>query len=185
MLKKIAVVVIAIVAAFAAFVATRPSEYQITRSRTLQAPPDVVHTYVNDFHHWPEWSPWEKLDPGMKRDISGPPSGPGAAYSWSGNDEVGEGRMTITDSQPPRSLTIRLEFVKPFADTSTTQFDFAPSAGGTNITWSMKGHHNFVSKAVCLFMDMDKMVGGQFEKGLADLDSATAKAAAARVSSSQ
>jgi polyketide cyclase/dehydrase/lipid transport protein len=174
MLKKIALVLLLIVVGLAVFVATRPAEFRIVRSRTVAAPPDVVHAYVNDLHKWPEWSPWEKLDPAMKREYSGAPAGPGAAYHWSGNDDVGEGRMTIMGSRPPQSVTIRLEFLKPFAATNTTQFDFAPSGSGTNVTWAMTGHNNFMAKAFSAFMDMDKMVGTDFEKGLAGLDTATA-----------
>lgn len=177
MLKKIAVVLVVIVAGLAAFIATRPSEFRIARSRTVQAPPDVVYAYVSDFHKWPEWSPWEKLDPAMKKEISGPPAGPGATYHWAGNDQVGEGRMTITDSRAPQSVTIRLEFIKPWTATNTTQFDFAPSGSGTQVTWAMTGHNNFMAKAFGLFMDMEKMVGPDFKKGLADLDRATAAAA--------
>jgi uncharacterized protein YndB with AHSA1/START domain len=174
MLKKIAIVLVLVLAAFAAFVATRPAEFRIARSRTVAAPPDVVHPYVSDFQHWPEWSPWEKLDPAMKKEISGAPAGTGAVYYWSGNSDVGEGRMTITDSRPPQSVTIRLEFLKPFAATNTTQFDFVPSGTGTSVTWAMTGHNNFMAKAFSVFMDMDKMIGADFEKGLASLDAATA-----------
>ena len=176
MLKKIAIVVALILVALAGYVATRPAEFRIVRSRTMTAPPDVVHAYVNDLHRWSEWSPWEKLDPAMKREHSGPPAGPGAAYHWSGNSDVGEGRMTITDSRPPSSVTLRLEFLKPFAATNTTQFDFAPSGAGTSVTWAMSGHNNFMAKAFSAFMDMDKMVGTDFEKGLANLDAATTSA---------
>ena len=174
MLKKIAIVVAVILVALVAYVATRPADFRIVRSRTVAASPEVVHAYVNDFHKWPQWSPWEKLDPAMKREHSGAPAGPGAAYHWSGNNDVGEGTMTITDSRPPQSVTIRLEFLKPFAATSTAQFDFAPSGSGTNVTWAMNGHNNFMAKAFSAFMDMDKMVGADFEKGLAALDTATA-----------
>jgi carbon monoxide dehydrogenase subunit G len=172
MLKKIALALALSLAALAVFIATRPSEFRIARSRTLAAPPDVVHAFVNDFHRWPAWSPWEKLDPAMKREHSGAPAGPGAVYYWSGNDQVGEGRMTITDSRPPRSVTIRLEFLKPWAATNTTQLDFTPAGAGTNVTWTMTGHNNFMAKAFSVFMDMDKMVGPDFERGLANLDAA-------------
>ena len=175
MLKKVALFVVLILAAFAAFVAIRPAEFRIERSRTLAAPPDVVHAYVNDFTKWPEWSPWEKLDPAMKRELSGPPAGPGAVYFWSGNDQVGEGRMTITDSRPPGSVTIRLEFLKPWTATSVTRFDLAPSGSGTQVTWAMTGRNNFVAKAMTVFMDMDATVGPDFEKGLANLDAVTAE----------
>jgi hypothetical protein len=174
MLKKIALVLVLILVVLAGYVATRPADFRIVRSRTVVAPPEVVHAYVNDFHKWSEWSPWEKLDPAMKREYSGAPAGTGAAYHWSGNNDVGEGHMTITDSRPAQSVTIRLEFLKPFAATNTTQFDFAPTGSGTNVTWAMNGHNNFMAKAFSAFMDMDKMVGTDFEKGLAGLDTATA-----------
>ena len=174
MLKKIALVLVVLLVAFAAFVATRPADFRISRSRTVAASPGVVYAYLNDFHNWPQWSPWEKLDPGMKREHSGSPAGQGASYAWSGNNDVGEGRMTITDSRPNQGVTMRLEFIKPFAATSTAQFDLAPSGAGTNVTWSMTGHNNFMAKAAGVFMDMDKLVGGDFEKGLANLDAATA-----------
>jgi hypothetical protein len=174
MLKKIAIAVALILVALAAFVATRPADYRVVRTRTVAAPPEVVHGYVNDFHKWPEWSPWEKLDPAMKREFSGAPAGTGAEYHWSGNSDVGEGHMTITDSRPAQAVTIRLDFLKPFAATSTTQFDFAPSGSGTQVTWAMNGHNNFMAKAFSAFMDMDKMIGADFDKGLAGLDTATA-----------
>src|SRR2546425_2588089 len=176
MLKKIAVAFVLILVALAGYIATRPSEFRISRSRTVAAPPDVVYAYVNDFHKWPEWWPWEKLDPAMKKEVSGAPAGSGAVYFWSGNDQVGKGRMTITDSRAPQSVTIRLEFIKPWTATNTAQFDFAPSGSGTKVTWAMSGHNNFVAKAFSLFMDMDKMVGPDFERGLANLDAATAAA---------
>lgn len=179
MLKKLAIVLVVAIAVLAGVIAARPSELRITRSRIVAAPPTAVHAYVNDFHNWPQWSPWEKLDPSMKREITGSPAGPGAVYYWSGNSEVGEGRMTITDSNPPQSVTIRLEFLKPFAATNMTQFELTPSGAGTQVTWSMTGHHNFISKAFGLFMNMDKIVGADFEKGLANLDAATAAAKAA------
>jgi carbon monoxide dehydrogenase subunit G len=179
MLKKIAIALVLILAALAAFIATRPAEFRIARSRRLAAPPDVVHAYVNDFHQWPAWSPWEKLDPAMKREHSGAPAGPGAVYYWSGNDQVGEGRMTMTDSRPPQSVTIRLEFLKPWAATNTTQFDFTPSGAGTNVTWAMTGHNNFMAKAFSVFMDMDELVGPDFERGLSNLDAAVAAKPAA------
>lgn len=177
MLKTIIVVLVVILAVLAAFIAMRPSEFRITRSRTIAAPPDVAHAYVSDFNKWSVWSPWEKLDPAMKREISGTPAGPGATYHWVGNDKVGEGRMTITDSRPPQSITIRLEFIKPWTATNMTQFDFAPSGSGTSVTWAMTGQNNFMAKVMGLFMDMDELVGTDFEKGLANLDTATAAAA--------
>ena len=174
MLLKIGLAVGVVVVGLAGYIASRPSEFRISRSRPVAAPPDVVHAFVNDFHKWREWSPWERLDPALTREYSGAEAGPGAVYSWTGSREVGQGRMTITDSRPPRSLTIRLEFIKPWTATNTTQFDFAPSGSGTTVTWTMSGSNNFMAKAFGLFMDMDTMVGSSFEKGLADLDTTTA-----------
>ncbi|MGE0456122.1 MAG: SRPBCC family protein [Vicinamibacteria bacterium] len=170
----LAVALVLVVAAFLAFVATRPSEFRITRSRTLAAPPEIVHAHVDDLQRWTAWSPWEKLDPGMKREFSGPAAGTGASYHWVGNKKVGEGRMTITASQPGRGVTLRLEFIKPWTATNTTQFDLTPSGKGTDVVWTMTGTNNFMAKAFCVFMNMDKMVGGDFEKGLAGLDAVTA-----------
>ena len=178
MLIRIALVLLVLLAACVGFIASRPSEFRITRTRTLSAPPHVVYAYVDDFKRWPQWSPWEQLDPSMKRELSGAPAGVGAAYYWSGNSRAGEGRMTITEAQPGRRVTIRLEFIKPFAATNTAQFDFVPSGQGTQVTWAMAGRNNFAAKAFGLFMDMDKMVGTEFDKGLATLDAVTAKAAA-------
>lgn len=178
MLIKIALVLFVLLAACVGFIASRPSEFRIARSHTLSAPPDVVYAYVGDFKKWPEWSPWEKLDPSMKRELSGASAGLGAVYYWSGNKQAGEGRMTITEARPGERLTMRLEFMRPFAATNAAQFDFAPSGQGTTVTWAMSGKNNFVTKAIGLFMDMDKMVGTEFEKGLATLDSVTAKAKA-------
>jgi hypothetical protein len=177
MLTKIAVVLAVLLVAVVVFVATRPAEFRVLRSRKLAASPDVVYAHVNDFHKWAAWSPWDKLDPAMTREISGAPSGPGATYHWLGNKKVGEGRMTVTDSQPPSSVTIRLEFISPWKATNTTRFELAPSGSGTNVTWTMSGRNNFVAKAVCIFMDMDKLVGSDFEKGLAGLDAASAATA--------
>lgn len=173
MLMKILLGVVLLLGVLAAFIAMRPSHFTISRSRTVAAPPAIVHGYVNDFHKWPTWSPWEKRDPAMTREHTGAPAGTGASYAWKGNSDVGEGRMTITDSRPPQSVTIRLEFVAPFPATNTTQFDFAPAGSGTNVTWTMSGEQNFVGKAFALFMDMEKLVGPDFEQGLANLDTAT------------
>ena len=173
----IAIALVAFVAAAAAFVAARPSRFRIMRSRTMAAPPEILHAFVNDFHKWTEWSPWEKLDPNLQREYTGPPAGVGASYHWVGNNKVGEGRMTITESQAPDSVIMRLEFLKPWKATNTTQFEFVPDGSGAIATWAMTGDHNFMLKAVNLLMNMDKMVGPDFEKGLANLDAATAGSA--------
>jgi hypothetical protein len=173
MLIKILIVLATLVVVFAVFVAMRPAVFRITRSAKIGAPPSAVFPLVNDFHQWMAWSPWEHRDPNMTRSHEGPSAGVGAAYGWSGNKDVGAGRMTITDSHPDDLVRIRLEFLKPFKATNNTEFAFTPAGDGqTNVTWTMTGHNNFMGKAFCLFMDMDKMVGADFEKGLAAMKTA-------------
>src|SRR4051794_32613523 len=175
MIKKIVIVVAVIIVVFLVVVALQPAEYRVTRSVSVAAPPAAVFGQVNDFHNWEAWSPWAKLDPAAKNTFDGPAAGAGAGFAWSGNDKVGEGRMTITDSRPNDLVRIKLDFVKPFASTCATDFAFKPTGAGdgTTVTWTMSGEKNFVSKAFCLFANMDKMVGGDFEKGLASLKSTT------------
>jgi uncharacterized protein YndB with AHSA1/START domain len=175
MLKWIVVAVVLLVGAFAVFVALQPSDFRIERSAAIAAPPAAVFAQVNDFRRWQAWSPWEKLDPALKRSYEGADAGQGAQYAWQGNNDVGEGRMTILESRPGERVRIRLEFFKPFAATNTAEFSFKPSAGGTAVTWAMEGKNNFVARAICVFMDMDKMVGGQFEQGLSQLKALTEK----------
>jgi uncharacterized protein YndB with AHSA1/START domain len=167
--KKILMGLVLVLAAFAVVVAMQPSDMRISRSATVDAPPDAVFAQVNDFHNWRAWSPWEKLDPNLQRSYSGAESGEGAVYHWSGNDEVGEGRMTIEESRPNELVHIRLEFVKPFAVTNAAEFTFAPQGEGTAVTWTMTGEKNFIVKGMGLFMDMDSLIGADFEKGLAQL----------------
>ena len=174
MFKKIVGVLVLIIAALCGFIAMRPADFKIERSKTVAAPPDVVFALVNDFRRWSEWSPWEKLDPAMKRVYSGSPAGMGAMYHWTGNDQVGEGLMTISESQPNERIQIRLDFVKPWAATNTTVFTFRPNGAGTSVNWTMTGKNNFMAKAFGLFMDLDKMVGPDFERGLTQLDAAAA-----------
>ena len=132
----------------------------------MRAPAAAAHAQVNDFHNWQAWSPWEKVDPALKRSYEGPNAGTGAIYAWQGNKDVGEGRMTIVESRPGELVRIKLEFFKPFAATNTADFTFKPAGENTTVTWSMSGQNNFVSKAMCLFVNMDTMVGGMFERGL-------------------
>src|SRR5712671_742677 len=159
LLKKILIVLAVIIVVFLGVVAMQPADFRITRSASIAAPADVVFAQVNNFHKWEAWSPWEKLDPAMKKTHEGAPSGTGAIYSWSGNDKVGEGRMTLTESHPSDIIRIKLEFLKPFKATSATEFTFKAEGNQTAVTWNMTGRNTFVSKAFCLFMNMDKMVG--------------------------
>ncbi|HVR87618.1 MAG TPA: SRPBCC family protein [Planctomycetota bacterium] len=158
-----------VVGIFLVVVAVQPSEFTVTRSATIGAPASAVFPYVNDLHQWDRWSPWEKVDPAMKRTYEGPGSGVNASYSWVGNKEVGEGRMTITESKPNEMIRMRLEFFKPMEGTNDVTFSFRQEGAQTGVTWAMSGKKNFISKAVCMFMNMDQMVGGMFDKGLSDM----------------
>jgi len=172
MFKKILLVLVAIVAIFAIVVAMQPSEFHITRTATIAAPPAAVFPHVNDFHKWEAWSPWAKLDHNAKSSYEGPAEGTGAKFNWSGNSEVGEGSMTITESRPNDLIRIKLDIVMgPFEDTSDVEFTFKPEGNQTAVTWSMSGQNNFISKAICLFMSMEKMIGDKYEEGLASLKS--------------
>jgi hypothetical protein len=166
MWKKVALGLVAALAVFVVVVATRPSEFRIARSLTMHAPDTVVFALIDDFHAWQQWSPWEKRDPDMKKEFSGPASGAGAVYSWQGNDEVGSGRMTITGSDPSRQVDIELEFLKPWRTTSETHFTIVPKGDDVEVTWAMQGQSDFAGKAMGLFMDMDSLVGKDFEAGL-------------------
>jgi hypothetical protein len=171
MLKKILIAVAVIIVVLAVIVALQPSEFRVARSATISAPAPAVFAQVNDFHKWEAWNPWGKIDPAMKQSYEGAPAGTGAVYTWAGNNEVGEGRMTIIESRPSELIRVKLEFFKPFAATNTAEFAFKPEASQTVVTWSMFGEKNFMAKAIHLFMNMDKMIGGQFEKGLAEMKS--------------
>src|SRR5262245_56407326 len=174
MLKKTILAVVAVIAVlllgFTAMVAMKPNNFRVTRSAKMAAPPAEVFAQVNDFHKWEAWSPWAKLDPNAKNSFEGNTSGEGAIFRWAGNSEVGEGEMTITESREPELIRLKLEFIKPMEDTSDTEFTFKPDGDHTNVTWTMSGtYKTFMSKAMCTLMNMDKMVGGQFEKGLASM----------------
>ena len=168
-MKKVLLAIVALLVVFAAVVATRPAEFRLERSLKMAASPAVAFAQVEDFHRWEAWSPWAKLDAAMKTKYEGPASGNGASYWWSGNDKVGEGRMTITDVKPAEQVTVKLEFLKPFEQTNTTIFNFKGGEGGTTVIWAMEGKNNFMGKAFSLVMNMEKMVGPDFEKGLAGM----------------
>ena len=171
MLTKILISLAVIVIVFVVIVATRPSEYRVARTVTIAAPAPAVFAQVNDFHKWDAWNPWAKMDPAMKQTYEGASAGTGAVYTWIGNKEVGEGRMTLAESRPHELIRIDLEFLKPFAATSTAEFTFRPVGDQTAVTWSMAGKVNVVAKVIHLFVDMDRMIGANFEKGLADMKS--------------
>jgi len=169
MLKVILLAIAAAIVVFVIVVVMQPDEFRVSRSATVAAPAAKVFAQVNELRKWEAWNPWGKLDPAAKLTYDGPPSGNGASYHWAGNNQVGEGRLTIVESRANEYLRLKLEFLKPFNATNTGEFTFLPEGGGTSVTWSMSGRKNFVAKAMHLFFDMDKMVGGQFAKGLANL----------------
>ncbi len=167
MLVKILIALAVVVAGLVVVIALQPADFRVSRRATIAAPAPVVFAQVNDFHHWAAWSPWAKLDPAMKQTYEGAPAGAGAVYTWVGNREVGEGRMTIVESRASDLVRVRLDFVKPFAGTSVAEFTFRPEGDRTAVTWTMTGEKNFVAKAIHLVMNMDRMIGDQFDKGLA------------------
>lgn len=168
MVKKVLAVVAVLILAFVAFAATRPADFVITRKTTIAAPPAVVFAFANDFHNWKKWSPWDELDPKMTFTFEGPAAGKGASYAWKGNDQVGEGRMTILESKPNDLVIIKLEFLKPFEATNTTTLNFV-AGPQTEVIWKMEGRNGFMAKAAGVFMNMDELVGKDFEKGLAKM----------------
>ena len=172
MLKKIGLVVVALVAALLLFAATRPDRFSVERRIAVQAPPEKIQPLIADFHRWSDWSPWEKLDPAMARTFGGPAAGPGATYAWQGNKDVGSGRMEVKTVAPDR-VSIQLDFIEPFEGHNTTDFVLARGAGGTDVRWVMSGPAPFVAKLMGVFVSMDSMIGKDFEKGLAQLKAAT------------
>ena len=177
MMKRALLILVAILVILAGIIVSRPDTFSVSRSAIIAAPPAVVYAQVADFAAWQAWSPWGKLDPAMKTTYGGTPGQPGATYAWVGNKDVGEGRMTIVKVDPPSLVDINLEFIKPFPATNDTAFAFAPSGPGTLAMWTMTGHNNFMTKAMSLFSSMDKMIGPDFEKGLAQLKTVSESAA--------
>ncbi|MGE3622779.1 MAG: SRPBCC family protein [Bdellovibrionales bacterium] len=170
MFAKILAFLALLLGGLAVAIALQPEDFSVRRVAVMNAQPQVVFDQVNDFHKWEAWSPWAKMDPNATTTFSGSNAGTGAVMEWSGNHEVGAGRMTIAESTPPDRILIDLEFTKPFAAISTTEFTFTPTEeGGTLAAWTMSGKNNFIGKAFSLFMDCEKTVGGQFEKGLASI----------------
>ncbi|HEX8819547.1 MAG TPA: SRPBCC family protein [Archangium sp.] len=182
MFKKILFALAILITGFVVLVSRQPSTFRIERSLTMATPADLPFGLVNDFHRWHFWSPWDAMDPQMKKTFDGPYAGPGATYAWSGNDKVGQGKMTILDAKPYERINIQLEFQKPWEAVNATTFTFQPAAeGSVTVSWIMEGHNTFVGKAFSLFMDMDGMIGKDFEKGLASIKTLTEQEAKNRL----
>lgn len=160
-------------AAFLVFVASKPAHFRVERTAHIAAPPDAIFANVNDLHRWPAWSPWQDLDPNMKQTYDGPEAGVGASQSWSGNSKAGQGKMTILESRPDSEIRIRIEFLKPFTATNEAIFTFQSEGGQTTVTWAMEGENSFFFKLFGTFVNTDKMLGNDFEKGLARLKALT------------
>lgn len=175
MLKTIAIVAIALLAALLLFAATRPDSFRVQRAASIKAPPEKIFAYINDLHSWPAWSPYEHKDPAMQRKLSGAASGTGAVYEWNGNREVGQGRMEITASSPPSRVTIQLDFIKPFEGHDIAEFTLQPQGDATTVTWALHGPSPYITKLMGLFFSMDAMIGRDFEAGLANLKAVAEK----------
>lgn len=171
MLLKIFLSLLIAVALVAGVISMRPASYRVVRTTTIAAPPSAIYTKISDFHNWNAWSPWARLDPNMKQTFEGAPSGVGASYRWAGNNLAGEGSMAISDAVVNERVVIQLAFLKPFPSTSKITLSLRPEGSGTAVEWAMDGESTFASKAIQLFSSMDKMVGPDFEKGLAQMKS--------------
>ena len=171
MFKTIGIVIVVLIAAVLIYAATKPDTFRVERAASIKAPPEKIFALINDLHSWGSWSPWEKKDPAMKRTHSGAANGKGAAYEWEGNSEVGKGRMEIAESSPPSKVTIKLDFVKPFEAHNIVEFMLDAKGESTNVTWAMHGPLPYLAKVMHLFLNMESMVGKDFESGLANLKS--------------
>jgi uncharacterized protein YndB with AHSA1/START domain len=168
-------IIVILLAALFGYAAAKPNTFRVQRSATIQSPPERIFALINDFHQFGFWSPWEKIDPNLQRTFSGAASGPGAVYEWEGNKKVGKGRMEIKETTPPSKIVIQLDFLKPFEAHNTTEFTLEPQGNSTNVTWAMFGRQPFMFKVMSTLFNMDKMIGRDFEKGLANLKSVTEK----------
>jgi len=157
------------IAAVLVYAATKPDTFRVTRSATIKAPPDKIYPLIADFHRWTAWSPYENKDPAMKRTYGGAPGAVGQSYAWAGDKNIGQGSMTITEAAAPSKVALKLDFVSPFEAHNTVVFSLTPQAGGTAVTWDMQGPTPFIGKIMHVFINMDKMVGDDFEVGLANL----------------
>ena len=169
MFKTVLIVVVVLIAAILVYAATMPDDFRVQRTTSIKASPEKIFALINDLHRWDSWSPWEKMDPAMQRTFSGATAGKGAVYAWQGNSKVGEGRMEIADASPPSRVMIKLDFIKPIEGHNTAEFTLDPKDDSTNVTWSMYGPSAYIAKVIGVFASMDKMIGKDFETGLANM----------------
>ena len=175
MLKTATIVVVALVALLLLYAATRPDTFRVERSVSIKAPPEKIFPLINDYQNWKTWSPYEKLDPAMKRTFSGPAAGKGAVYAWDSNSHAGVGRMEILDTSPPSKVAIKLDFTKPFEAHNLVAFTLEPQGDSTTVKWAMDGPVPYFAKIVHLFLNMDRLIGTDFESGLANLKAVAEK----------
>jgi hypothetical protein len=169
MLKIVSIIILLTIAAILIFAATKPDSFRVQRSISIKASPEKIFAELNNFHRWEAWSPWEKLDPAVRRTYSGPENGVGAIYAWEGNSDVGQGRMTIIESALPLKLLLDIEFIKPFAAKNKVEFTLSKQGENTVVTQAMYGPSPYLSKLMSLVFNMDKMVGSKYEEGLSSL----------------
>jgi len=166
--RLVLILVVAVVSVLV-YAATRPDNFRVERAIAIKAPPEKIFALIDDFHKWASWSPYEKLDPAMSRTLSGADSGKGAVYEWSGNSKAGAGRMEIINSTPLSSVGIKLDFTKPFEAHNIATFTLKPDGDATNVAWAMDGPMPYIAKIMGIFVNMDTMIGKDFETGLAAL----------------
>jgi hypothetical protein len=176
MLKKILLYALALIVAILVGATLRPDSFAVERRIDINAPPEKIYANLIDFKQWAEWSPWEKLDPKMTKTLGGPPSGVGATYAWTGNSDVGAGKMEVTGTTPSSQVVVRIDFLKPMESLgNNATFTLAPYGASTAVVWRMEGPSPYVSKVMNMFVSMDRMIGGDFEKGLSQLKTLSEK----------
>lgn len=175
MLSGIVIAVVVVIAAVLIVAAIRPGAFEVKRSIAINASPERVFPLIDDFNDWRTWSPYETKDPDMQRAFSGSPSGKGAVYAWDGNNQVGKGSIEIVESVPPSRITIKLDMLKPIEGHNIVNFTLQPQGSGTQVTWAMRGSYPLISRLIGLFVNMDRMIGGDFETGLASLKAVAEK----------
>jgi len=175
MIQTILIVVFVVVAGILILAATKPDSLRVERAAAIQAPPEKIFALIDDFRAWGSWSPWEKKDPAMKRTFGATTRGKGATYAWAGNKDVGQGSMEITASIPSSKIALKLDFLKPFEAHNSVEFTLETRGETTNVTWTMQGPTPFFAKIMHVFINMDRMVGADFEAGLAKLKAAAEK----------